>query len=342
MMLSLAARTRIAALATTAVAALAAAGPAHAACSSSTPSTTSFADSPTDGDSGLAPEIHTVAAAVDGACHVTVDPGVTYPLITGDSVFVYVDTDGNPATGDPVFQGADRAIGTLGGYPPLMGAWNPATATMSFADGQQLTPYANGGFEATLDQLGIAASPTTTALRAASMWEGPLDDYFDFAPDAGAAPFPLPVAFTAAAPAPPVVVLPPVTYTPPATAAPTTPAQTVNATSTPTPRKAKKPACTVPSVKRLTTAAARAALRHAGCTAGDTTKAYSSKVAAGHVIATDPHAGARTSAAVDLVVSRGRRHARAHRAAAGAGSPAAVANALAAAATRLDDAGAAG
>jgi hypothetical protein len=84
---------------------------ADAACTSSTPSTASYVDSPADGDAGLAPEIVAVAAATSPGCGVGVQAvlaDATSPgeLVEGDAVGIYLDTDGNPATGSPLWEGA--------------------------------------------------------------------------------------------------------------------------------------------------------------------------------------------------------------------------------------------
>src|SRR4051794_27363170 len=90
------------------VGALAFAGSASAQCYSSTASQQSFSDSPVDGDSGLAPEILGAVAVVGSNCSFgagTVIAGVQNPgdLLSGESVGMYFDTDGNPATGDTIF-----------------------------------------------------------------------------------------------------------------------------------------------------------------------------------------------------------------------------------------------
>jgi eukaryotic-like serine/threonine-protein kinase len=63
----------------------------------------------------------------------------------------------------------------------------------------------------------------------------------------------------------------------------------------------------VPSVVGSTTAAAESALTSAGLTVGTTTSAWSNTVAPGHVVSTDPTAGASLASGgtVDLVVSKG-------------------------------------
>ena len=67
--------------------------------------------------------------------------------------------------------------------------------------------------------------------------------------------------------------------------------------------------CRVPSVVRMSLAAARQALRRAHCRVGVVSRAYSRRVARGRVIAQAPRPGAtlRSGARVRLVVSSGRR-----------------------------------
>lgn len=82
--------------------ALLAASTADAACTSSTRSTVTFADSPADGDLGLAPGIVSVVAATGAACRLTmqdvladaVGPG---GLIEGYGVGIQQRTDADDA-----------------------------------------------------------------------------------------------------------------------------------------------------------------------------------------------------------------------------------------------------
>jgi PASTA domain len=313
------ARRTVVMLACAVAGALSLAGSAGAQCYSSTPSSTSYADSPFDGDSGLAPEIATVGVAIDAACDYSVNPGVATSLFQGEAVFEYINTDGNASTGSPVFNGADVAIGSLGvngaDPPPLLGRWDPATATFSFTGGPSLSPVGNGGFSATLDQLGVTA-PLITGVMVGSIYQGIYDSYSDFAPNPGLGDIMMPVAFSTVAPVPVPVVQQPAPVQTTAPAVTTTP---VTATSTPTATSKAANGCKVPAVKKLRTAVARAALKSAGCKLGETTRSYSSTVAAGRVIATLPKAGTKSwTEPVDLVVSKGRRpkHRSAHAASA--------------------------
>src|SRR3954454_19801966 len=91
-------------------------GPAtssFASCYSATPASQSFSDPIGDADSGLAPDITSINVQVGGSCSITAGSPLG-SLIEGDAVFIYLDTDGNPNTGETVFGGADRVVGTLG------------------------------------------------------------------------------------------------------------------------------------------------------------------------------------------------------------------------------------
>lgn len=220
---------------------------ARAACTSSTPAATSYTDA-VDGDDGLAPEITTVAVSVDAACHLVVDPGVAAPLRDGDVVLVYLDADGNPATGSSTVPGADVVVGTIAtpgaASPPVRGIWNGTT--FDFEDGEPVgTSVGNGGFSARLDALRIAPGATVSVV-VASMSSG---DHFDVAPDAGT--ISLRVDFE-----------PDVLYTAQATQG-----------------------CVVPRTKGLTFRRARAKLRAHGCSVASTPRrAWSATVRRGRVI----------------------------------------------------------
>ena len=144
-----------------------------------------------------------------------VRPGATNRpsgLIDGDGVGIYIDTDGNPGTGSPTFTGADRVIITAGltgpDTPPGLGTWNGTT--FDFSNAALLPAVGQGGARALLDQLGVAA-PGTVNVRVGTIWSGAVDSYGDFAPEVGAAPFALPLAFStqAATPTVPVAVTDP-------------------------------------------------------------------------------------------------------------------------------------
>jgi hypothetical protein len=285
----------VAAAAAAATTMLAGTATAHAACYGSTPSAAAYAD-PIDGEAGLAPEITTIHAGVDAACGYVVDPGIPLPLVDGDAVFVYIDTDGNPATGSPVVTGADVAIGTLGltgtDAPPIRGVWNGAT--FAFTDpGAVGTAVGNGGFRASVDALPIAPG-VLTQIKIASIYDG-YYSYLDIAPNAGM--LALPVSYSTVAPAPAPVAAP--------------------APAPPTPRKVDGSkgagsSCSVPATRGMTLAGARARVRAAGCTVAPVPRrAYSAGVRRGRVVGTST-----TGGRVTLIVSKGRRPRRARSAAA--------------------------
>jgi hypothetical protein len=273
---------------------LASTATAHAACYGSTPSAAAYAD-PIDGEFGLPPEITTVRAGVDGACVMSVDPGIALPLDNGDAVLVYIDADGNPSTGAVPVGGADVVIGTLGltgpDSPPMRGVWT-GTAFAFTDPGPIATGLGNGGFSARVDALGI--TPGVTAhLLVASMYEDYDDAYLDLAPGSGT--IALPVAYSTVAPAAPAPVV----------------------TSVQPRKAAARTSCTVPRTKGLTESRARARLRSSGCEVFSVpTRAYSATVRRGRVVGTTVPAGRSVTAPFRLVVSKGKRPRRAKAAAA--------------------------
>ena len=231
-------------------------------CGTSTPATTTAYDSPSDGDYGLAPEISAMTITVDGSCNISITLSLDALLIYGDSHAIYVNTDGNIATGSPTLDGSDVAVLTIGRTGvddnPVMETWNGSGWTV----GAQLTPSANSwGFVTRIDTLGIA-DPTTITAQAGTVYRGLYGDYFDWIPDVGLPPIPLSVAFAAPAPPPPPAA--------PASAAPAAPSAacitaksalgSVTATIINTQRlraKAKTPAARKKANARLKALAAR-------------------------------------------------------------------------------------
>jgi len=283
-----------------------------ASCHSSTPSSVSYADA-FDGQAGLAPEIATVQANMDANCTYSVDPGITAPLLADDSVFVYIDTDGNPSTGSALFGGADVAIGTLGQVgadtPPMRGVWDGTS--FSFDDATPVGPATStGGFSATVDRLEIDPG-TTTRFMVGTLFQGIYDSYSDYAPSIGLGSILLPVDFSTRGPLPavPDVPAPTSTYVPPA---PSTPAPGVTRTiPTGAASAAGDVTCVVPFTTRLTPTRAYRRIKRLGCaTTGTPRRAYSAAVKPGRVIRTTPAVGTRTSRPVRLVISRGKRPGR--------------------------------
>jgi hypothetical protein len=271
------------------------------ACTTSTPAAQSYGDPGGDGldptnpfSSDLAPDVTAVTAQLDGACGLSVQAALANRpsgLIDGDAVFSYLDTDGNPATGDPVFGGADHAVGVLGEIggdsPPLLGTWDPGSATMQFAGGPTLTPVGIGGFSAAPDQLGIAPGSNLGAV-VGTIWTN-IGSYIDVAPDDPSSVPLLPVNYSNVPPPPPA----------PATGPSGLP-------------KTRKSGCRVPYVHGKRAAAARRKLRSSGCAVGATRHRYSSTVKHGKVLGTSPPAGVDTAKRVGLIVSRGPRHKARH------------------------------
>ena len=177
-------------------------GRAVAACTASTPASQRLADNASDGQLGLAPEITFVDAMLGSACDLVVltslgDRSATVGLIPYETLATYIDTDGNPATGSPQWNGADKVVVVFGqrraGQPAALGTWTGAA--FSFAAGITLPVVGASGFAANLDQLGVSG-PTTLGLRVASSWTGLRDTYDDLAPKRGGPSFAFPVTFT--------------------------------------------------------------------------------------------------------------------------------------------------
>jgi PASTA domain len=265
-------------VATFAIVAVSPAG-ARAACLHSTPASASFTDDPFDGELGLAPELTYVDMSLGAACEVVVTPKLgdrseTAGLIRDEAVATYIDSDGNPSTGAPVWDGADRVVVVVGqngaDLPPVLGTWTEGG--FSFADAVTLPVVGAAGFTATLDQLG-APGPTTLGIRVASSWSGLYGTYDDRAPAPGAPSYAFPIIFAAGVPGPAAV------------ATPSTPAPVASA-------KGRRASCTVPNVRRLTAAAARRKLRRAGCRSRVVRIRGLSR--SGRVVSTSPRAGAQT------------------------------------------------
>jgi hypothetical protein len=291
---------------------VAAPGQAQAACTASSPQAVSHVD-PIDGQARLAPELGLVLASVDGSCNYSVDPGVLDPiLVNGDAVFVYINRDGNAATGSPLFDGADIVVGTLGDtyteLPPLMGVWNGAE--FDFNDSNPVGSATSlGGFTASVDRLGITPGAVTT-VSAGSIYSGIYSSYIDFAPDVGLAPLPLLASFSNGTPSAPATPSTPGTPTVPSTPTTTPATGTWTPPTSPTtsiPSEGEATTCTVPRLKGLRLYAAEEKLFDTECDVANAKRVYSSTVKRGRVVRSFPAAGTRTSRKVVLYISRGKR-----------------------------------
>lgn len=187
------------------------------------------------GDSSYATDLQSMVAFTsdDGrySVGITLDSNA---LIEGDYVVTYVNTDGNPGTGEPTFGGADLVVFIVGhagqdGVTTLR--WNGATfvgvsypSLISFGSGATDEVWSISAAE-----LGIAPG-TPTTLVFATEYEGAYDNYFDFAPEPGGPAF---TFTTAGAVAPPPVAPTPVAAAPVAPApvafVPITPGRGVSA-----------------------------------------------------------------------------------------------------------------
>jgi hypothetical protein len=258
---------------------------AEATCFSSTPATATYADDPAD-SGGYAPEISTVTVSLDALCNYTVNPGIA-SLGEDDAVYIYIDSDGNPATGDD--DGADEAVITEGsdrGKPaPVLVSWSGWRWYETTSFGPSTSP---GGFTASVDRLQIAPGALTHVRVVTYAYDA------DFAPDEDAAALSLPAAFSTTPP-PPTVLLPPPApaVTPAAAKVPTV----VSADST----------CTVPNVKGKTRHAAEKLLLGRHCAVALSVVSRSSaRVRKGLVIDSLPGKGTTTSKRVKLLISKGR------------------------------------
>jgi hypothetical protein len=272
---------------------------AKATCYSSTPATQSFADSPADGDAGLAPEIVSADVALNASCGLAVGAtlvGADSGLISDEGVGVYLNTDGNPSTGSPSFGGADKVVmfvGALGtDLPPGLGTWDGTT--MSFANSPSLPALGPAAATTSVDQLGIAA-PTTLGIEVGAIYNGIYDTYADWAPEIGQPSFAFPMTFSTTQPVANVI---PVSNT-----VAEDEADSGDSTYT----------CKVPKLKGLTVARARRKLDDAGC--DYVFKKVRSKQRRVRVTGTIPSAGRSAAKAVVVRVSRGRKAAKASAAA---------------------------
>ncbi|MBJ7329430.1 MAG: PASTA domain-containing protein [Solirubrobacteraceae bacterium] len=295
--MTLLATIRLSALA--ALAALAASAPqalaAPATCVSATPAIVNLADDPADAEPG-APELTGVRATVNADCTVSVRMtlGNRDVLRPDDALLVYLDTDGNPTTGAKSFAGADRGVGLVAdedgpGYLALLGRWDTAADAIDFENATELDISAAGsyGFTAGIDDLGVKAG-STLGISIAALSEPDGEIALDFAPDDEGGVFRLPLAFTTTADAPG-----------------STPGTTG---TTPSPREqAIRRTCRVPKLRGRTPAAARKALKAAGCRVGRTRGRHGTDVRKGRVAGTLPAAGKRIAASrpVTVLVSRG-------------------------------------
>jgi hypothetical protein len=268
----------------TALMLLATTGTAHATCYSSTPSTQTFADSTGDttGD-----DILHVDVTLEAGCGITIDPVLSAGLTASDSVSTYINTDGNTATGDTFFGGADKAVvvsGLFPGVPPVLAICT--THPCELSGGKFLTPVGVAGFSTNLDELGVG-SPTTLGIVVVSFYAPPAPA----SPDADIAPnvppaYAFATSFTTSPPAPPGPPPPP---SPPASPPAPPAAQT---------QKVSK-GCTVPKLKGKSVAKAKKALAKAGCK-------YKIK-GKGKVVSTKPKAGTQTSGAVQVKAKKKRK-----------------------------------
>lgn len=290
--------TRLAVLVAAALLAALAAAPAQAAaaaCVSATPQAVALEDAGDDAELG-APEVTTVNAQVKADCTVSVRLGIANRtrLLPDDAVLIYLNTDGNPATGAKSFGGADQGVGLVAdedgpGYIALLGRWDASAEAIDFENATELDISTTGGFGFTagIDELGVA-SGASLGMSIAALSEPDGEIALDFAPDDEGGVLSLPIAFSTTA-----TRQTGGTHT-------TTPAQT------PTRDGIVRRTCRVPKLKGRTLAGARKALKAAGCRTGRTRGRYGTDSRRGRVVTTLPAAGLRIAATrpVTIVVAR--------------------------------------
>jgi hypothetical protein len=272
---------------------LAGAGSASATtCYSSTPNSTTYSDSPVDGDYGLAPEITAGNVSLDAGCNLTVSYSIgnAASMVDGDFVGWFIDADNSAATGVPSgFAGADYALGRLPSGFSVLSRYNAATDSFDYL--KDAVPAGAFGVRTNIGDFESPTSATFTFAGAAS-WDGAYDSYYDFAPEPGSPAVPFGVQFSSAAPAPPP---------PPPPPAPVQP-QTVN-----TP--ADLPACRVPILRGLGVAQARRRLNRANCSIGNVRRVRSRKLI-GLVLRSNPAARSVLANNARVTVMVGKRAGR--------------------------------
>ena len=283
--------TRLAALAALALAAVAAppAVAAPATCVSATPTAVTLADAGDDAEPG-APELSAIRAQVNADCTVTVRLTVDNrsALRPDDALLVYLNTDGNAATGARSFGGGDQGVGLVAdedgpGYLGLLGGWDAKAEAIDFENARELDITPTGfGFTAGIDELRVR-SGTSLGISIAALSEPDGEIALDFAPDDEGGSIALPVAYTTTATA----------------AAPGT-------TGAPNRGEIVRRTCKVPRLKGRTVTAARKAIRAAGCRVGRTRARYGTGARAGRAVGTLPAAGSRIAASrpVTILVAR--------------------------------------
>ena len=173
---------------------LGAADAAQAACVSSSPSTQTFEDSVDDAEVSAdgatwAPEIGHVTVSVDAACMLTVNAAITAQaeLFLDDYAFIWLNTDGDPATGETLFGGADRGVrisGRTGADNLAIGRYSPASDSFTWTTHPSLSAVAMAGIKASIDTLEIAPG-TSIGVEASTMTIYGSETLSDMAPDAG-------------------------------------------------------------------------------------------------------------------------------------------------------------
>src|SRR4051794_24500169 len=219
-------------------------------CTSSTATTTSFADSGVDGGA-LAPEVTGGAMSVDGGCVLTASytvPDQPFGMLSSDFLSWFIDTDGNAATGArTAFAGADYAIGRTDTTAALL-KYNAVTDGFDVV--KSLTTFGDFGASVNLNDVNAISGARMTVAGAGS-WTSPStgSKFYDWVPDVGQPATAFTASFTGALaqPVAPVVTTP----APVVTSAP-------SSTSTQVSKAA--PTCVVPVLKGLSVTKAKMAI----------------------------------------------------------------------------------
>lgn len=263
---------------------------ASGSCASSTGGNASITD-PTGDTTGA--DILRVDVALDGVCGIKLEPVLDSSrdagLTADDEVVTYINTDGNPATGDTSAGGVDRAVVARVGVSPTL--FSCTTTPCELNEVAALSAVGAAGFTTDLNQLGVA-SPTTLGITVSALYR-PSDTALwdrDDAPD-NLPPYDFPVSFASVVEPPP----PPGPFTPsvsfPAIARPKCLRRDCLTT------------CIVPRIKGKRVSRAKKALQRAGC--------KYRILGRGRVVSVRPKAGTKTSRRVQVRAKRKRtQHSR--------------------------------
>jgi PASTA domain len=233
---------------------------------------------PANDAGGLAPDIQAVSVQNDdaGGLGMTISTPGFPNLKPNTSVWVYLDTDQNPATGGgPNVTGFDYAIFINGNDNSIrLGRWNGSIFDLSTPQ-STLSGSWSSGAQLAINRVELA-NTTGFNFWITSEWLNPACcAYYDSAPDSGPPGWNYQVLLAPPPPPPP----------PP-------------------------PSCIVPNVRGKILATARRSLAARHCRTGRVGRAYSRTIRRGRVISQSSRAGRHlpNGTRINLVVSKGRKH----------------------------------